>query len=83
MCDINIRSRMVDLNINQTELAALMGKSKSQVSRYFSGENGIPEEDISDLFKALGYIVLERERYKGLLQDSKELTERKIKDLDD
>ncbi len=72
---------MISEDINQTQLAMKLDKSKSQISKYFSCESGVPIDEIPKILNALNYSIIENEKYKSLLQESKELTELKLKGL--
>ena len=50
---MSIFRHMEEMHITQTELAARMGKSKSEVSEWLSGERNFTMDTLSDMCSAL------------------------------
>jgi predicted XRE-type DNA-binding protein len=51
---MDISKHMQEQKVSQTELAARMGKSKSEVSEWLSGERNFTMDTLSDMYSALG-----------------------------
>lgn len=55
---LDIHHHMEELHITQTELAKRMGKTKSEVSEWLSGERNFTMDTLSDMYSALGIPML-------------------------
>lgn len=59
-----VKKRMIDKELNQTELAKTIGKSRQQVNDVLSGRTGHLAETWEEIFKALGLELIVREKGK-------------------
>ena len=59
-----VKKQMIDKEVNQTELAKLIGKSRQQVNDVLSGRTGHLGDTWEDIFEALGLelVVKPKER---------------------
>ena len=61
----SIWNRIQELDINQTQLAAMLGKSCSQVSRMISAQSNMTLQTISELEHVLGITLADTTPYKA------------------
>lgn len=60
----SIWNRMQELGINQTQLAEMLGKSCSQVSRMLSAQGNMTLQTISELEQVLGITLIDTTPYR-------------------